>query len=305
MKKLLFVVSLLYVFFGNSQCPWKSQLEIDLYRDDNVKMVDLFYQSDKSTNHRNEKAYEILHNEAYDLRTDVQVIQIVANNIDEINQEGGLNNWKKKYNISDDIVSSFENGTSLAKGVNSQGSLNFNQVIKTNLEKIGIFYDETKFFIAPNSKGGAYILQGVNLEAKEITLADEVFNLTNQRCVFPKTDLQAVEGFLENGSPFTMKELEKDFNNFIPLINQMSSKIKDDPNFQWIGAEGYLKVPFNSFRKKDGTIQTVTKQYVEQQFNAGIGRNAFKIKNDGTVKNITVFLKDGSNFKLDLSKLNP
>lgn len=169
------------------------------------------------------------------------------------------------------------------------GSLNFSSLIKSNLSKLGVSDDITKYTLASNSKGGAYILQDVSVEVKEIALADEVFNLTNQRCIFPKNNLQAIEGFLEDGTAFTMKELESNFNSFATRINEMSSKIKNDPNFQWIGAEGYLKVPFNSFTKTDGTIQAVTKQYVEQQFNAAIGRNAFTIKNDGTLKKYYCF----------------
>jgi hypothetical protein len=189
--------------------------------------------------------------------------------------------------------------------INNGGSLNFSSLIKTNLSKLGVSDDITKYVLAPNSKGGAYILQGVSVEAKEVALADEIFTLTNQRSIFPKNSLQGIEGFLEDGAAFTMKELESNFNSFAIRINEMSSKIKADPNFQWTNAEGYLKVPFANFTKTDGTVQAVTKQYVEQQFNAAIGRNAFTIKNDGTVKNITVFLQDGSNFKLDLTKLKP
>ncbi len=51
------------------------------------------------------------------------------------------------------------------------------------------------------------------------------------------------------------------------------------------------------------TVQEITKLYVEQKFNAAIGRNAFTIKNDGSLNNITVFLNDGSSFILDLTKL--
>ena len=189
--------------------------------------------------------------------------------------------------------------------VQGAGSFNFSSLIKSNLNKLGVSDDITKYILAPNSKGGAYILQGVSVEAKEITLADEIFALTNQRSIFPKNNLQGIEGFLEDGTAFTMKELESNFNSFATRINEMSSKIKVDPNFQWTNAEGYLKVPFNNFTKTDGTLQAVTKQYVEQQFNAAIGRNAFTIKNDGIVKNITVFLQDGSSFKLDLTKLKP
>lgn len=83
----------------------------------------------------------------------------------------------------------------------------------------------------------------------------------------------------------------------------MSSKIKKDKNFQWIGTEGYLKIPFSSFTKGDGIIQPATKDYVEQQFNAGIARGGFTIKNHGTIKSITVILNDDTNFKLDLSRL--
>jgi hypothetical protein len=56
-------------------------------------------------------------------------------------------------------------------------------------------------------------------------------------------------------------------------------------------------------RSGGGSIQAVTKEYVQQQFNAAIGRNVFTIRNDGTLKSITVFLLDGSNFKLDLFRL--
>lgn len=141
--------------------------------------------------------------------------------------------------------------------------LNFSSLVKTNLNKLGVSDGIAKYTLAPNSKGGAYILQGVSVEAEEIALADEIFSLTNQRSIFPKNNLQAIEGFLEDGTSFTMKDLESNFNSFATRINEMSSKIKTDPNFQWIGSEGYLKIPFNNFTKTDGTIQPVTKQYVE------------------------------------------
>lgn len=105
-----------------------------------------------------------------------------------------------------------------------------------------------------------------------------------------------------------MKQLESNFGNFIKRINEMYTSIKKDPNFQWTGAEGYLKIPFNNFIKstKDtNTIEQVTQSYVEQQFLSGIGKGGFLIKNDGTIKDITVFLQDGTTFKLDLTKLKP
>ncbi|MBF7089948.1 hypothetical protein IUY40_00085 [Flavobacterium sp. ALJ2] len=64
-----------------------------------------------------------------------------------------------------------------------------------------------------------------------------------------------------------------------------------------------MKIPFSNFTKGDGSIQAATREYVEQQFNAGIGRGGFTIKNDGTLKSITVILNDGTNLKLDLSRL--
>jgi hypothetical protein len=230
------------------------------------------------------EAWKILQSESPSIRTDINELTLVSKNLEAIKSAEGYLNWKALQGV---------------------GSLNFSQLIKANLGRLGVSDDINKYLLAPNSKGGAYILQGVSVEAKEIALADEIFSLTNQKSIFPKNNLQAIEGFLEDGKAFTMKELESNFNSFATRINEMSSKIKADPNFQWTGTEGYLKVPFNSFIKTDGTIQTVTKQYVEQQFNAAIGRNAFTIKNDGTLKNITVFLQDGSNFKLDLSKLKP
>jgi hypothetical protein len=230
------------------------------------------------------QAWQLLNKEKPALRTNIEELALVSKNLETINIAGGYLKWKALQGV---------------------GSWNFSSVIKTNLSKLGVSDDISKYILAPNSKGGAYILQGVSVEAKEVVLADEIFELTNQRSIFPKNNLQAIEGFLEDGTAFTMKELESNFNSFATRINEMSSKIKADPNFQWTNAEGYLKVPFSNFTKTDGTVQAVTKQYVEQQFNAGIGRNAFTIKNDGTVKSIIVFLYDGSNFKLDLTKLKP
>ncbi|RAV97752.1 hypothetical protein [Pseudochryseolinea flava] len=181
----------------------------------------------------------------------------------------------------------------------------FGKTLRASLSKLGVSDDVTQYSIAQNSRGGAWVLLGTTLEAKEIALADDIFRVFGQKCIFPKSNLQAIEGFLADGTPFTMKELEKNFNSFAARINEMSSKIKADPNFQWLGAEGYLKVPFSSFVKNDGTVQTVTKEYVEQLFDASISRNAFTIKNDGTVKAITVFLYDGSSFILDLNRLKP
>lgn len=194
-------------------------------------------------------------------------------------------------------------GNKVRMGLNIPNSLNISSAAELNLQKLNVSVNVSNYSKALNSSGGAYILNGVTIEAKEISLADEIFAITGQKCIFPKNNLQAIEGFLEDGTPFTMKELESNFNSFAPRINEMSSKIKSDPNFQWIGSEGYLKIPFSSFTKNDGTVQAVTKQYVEQQFNAAIGRNAFTIKNDGTLNNITVFLNDGSSFTLDLTKL--
>ena len=232
----------------------------------------------------NFKAWHILNKEFPSLRTNIEEIKLVANNLDKINNAGGYLKWK---------------------AVSGARNLNFSPLIKTNLNKLGATDDITKYLLAPNSKGGAYILEGVTVEDKEIAQADEVFILTGQKCIFPKNNLQAVEGFLENGTSFTMKQLESNFGNFVTRINEMYTYIKRDPNFQWNESEGYLKIPFDSFTKSDGTVQQATRSYVEQQFNAGIGRGGFLIKNDGTVKNITVFLQDGSNFKLDLSKLKP
>jgi len=227
-------------------------------------------------------AWLVLNKEAPSLRTNLVELKLVSKNLAEINSVGGYVKWKE---------------------ANSSSALNLSQVLRSNLNQLGVSDDISKYSLAPNSRGGAYIFTNVSVEEKEITLADEILSLTNQKCIFPKNNLQAIEGFLENGTPFTMKELESNFNNFITRINEMYTKIKTDPNFQWTGSEGYLKIPFNSFIKTDGTSQTVTKAYVEQQFNAGIARNGFKIKNDGTVQNITVFLGDGTAFKLDLTKL--
>ncbi|RXM53215.1 hypothetical protein BOQ64_02195 [Chryseobacterium sp. CH25] len=234
------------------------------------------------------KAWQILAEEAPALRKNADELNLVSKNLSAIEKAGGYKKWK-----------------AIKESIQGARELNFTQLIKTNLNKIGVSDDVTKYVLASNSKGGAYILQGVNIEAKEIALADEIFVLTDQKSIFPKDNLQAIEGFFENGTAFTMKELDKNFNFFATRINEMSSKIKADPNFQWIGTEGYLKIPFDSFTKNDGSIQVVTRQYVEQQFNASIGRNAFTIKNDGTLKNIRVFLKDGSTFNFDLTKLKP
>ncbi|MDN3693625.1 hypothetical protein QWZ06_15675 [Chryseobacterium tructae] len=234
------------------------------------------------------KAWQILAEEAPALRKNADELNLVSKNLSAIEKAGGYKKWK-----------------GIKESIQGARGLNFTQLIKNNLNKIGVSDDVTKYVLASNSKGGAYILQGVNIEAKEIALADEIFVLTDQKSIFPKDNLQAIEGFFENGTAFTMKELDKNFNFFATRINEMSSKIKADPNFQWIGAEGYLKIPFESFTKNDGSIQVVTRQYVEQQFNASIGRNAFTIKNDGTLKNIRVFLKDGSTFNFDLTKLKP
>jgi hypothetical protein len=179
----------------------------------------------------------------------------------------------------------------------------FSQKAKSNLSKLGVSTNEADYVVASGSKGGGHILKGVSVEAKEAAHADEVFQLTGQKCIFPKNNLQAIEGFLEDGTPFSMKQLDKDFGSFQVRINEMSSKIKDDLNFQWTGTEGYLKIPFKGFKKKDGTIQLVTQAYVEQQWEAAIGKGGLTIKNDGTVKHITVFMYDGATFELVLSKI--
>ncbi|MFK7102293.1 hypothetical protein [Flavobacterium oreochromis] len=273
LKNIILLFVFLNSFYGIAQCETvKSLFENDLYAskaDDPDKVFD---------------AWHLLLEEKSLEKTNAKVLKEVEDNYQAIKNAGGYSKWKN---------------------MQGAGNLNFSSLIKTNLGKLGVSDDIAKYILAPNSKGGAYVLQGVSVEAKEVALADEIFTLTNQRSIFPKNNLQGIEGFLEDGTAFTMKELESNFNSFATRINEMSSKIKVDPNFQWINAEGYLKIPFNNFTKTDGTIQAVTKQYVEQQFNAAIRRNAFAIKNDGTVKDITVFLQDGSNFKLDLTKLKP
>jgi hypothetical protein len=228
-------------------------------------------------------AWLVLNKEAPTLRTNIEELKLVSKNLNEISKAGGYLKWKTL-------------------------NLNFTSLIKSNLTALGVTDDVNKYLLVPNSKGGAYFLEGVSIESKEITNADEVFVLTGQKCIFPQTNLQAIEGFLENGTPFTMKQIENSFTNFVTRINDMYTSIKKDPNFQWVGAEGYLKIAFSTFVKstKDGnSIEQVTQSYVEQQFKAGIGKGGFLIKNDGTVKNITVFLQDGTTFKLDLTKLKP
>jgi Pretoxin HINT domain len=224
--------------------------------------------------------------------------KIPANKVDGfLNDLKGLT--KEKRAIVDDLYIIRWTGLNTLE-------LRLETLTKSRLRSIGVTDNASQYVLANNSTGGAYILPGVIIEAKEVSLADEILQHTGQKCIFPKTDMQAIEGFLEDGRGFTMKELESNFQGFVPRINEMSSKIKSDPNFRWNGSEGYLKVPFNSFTKNDGSIQIVSKQYVEQQFNAGISRNGFTIKNDGTVKNITVFLSDGTSpFSLDLTKLKP
>lgn len=140
-------------------------------------------------------AWLVLNNEAPNLRTNIDVLKLVSNNLNEINTAGGYVKWK-----------------ALNK---TESNLTFSTLIKSNLNKLGVSDDINKYILAPNSKGGAYILPSVSVEAKEITLADEVFTLTNQKCIFPQNNLEAIEGFLEDGTGFTMKELESNFQQFI------------------------------------------------------------------------------------------
>ncbi|MFK7002179.1 hypothetical protein V3Q90_15170 [Flavobacterium oreochromis] len=281
LKNIILLFVFLNSFYGIAQCETvKSLFENDLYASKELRD----YASKADDPDKVFDAWHLLLEEKSLEKTNAKVLKEVEDNYQAIKNAGGYSKWKN---------------------MQGAGNLNFSSLIKTNLGKLGVSDDIAKYILAPNSKGGAYVLQGVSVEAKEVALADEIFTLTNQRSIFPKNNLQGIEGFLEDGTAFTMKELESNFNSFATRINEMSSKIKVDPNFQWINAEGYLKIPFNNFTKTDGTIQAVTKQYVEQQFNAAIRRNAFAIKNDGTVKDITVFLQDGSNFKLDLTKLKP
>ncbi|MBF7089949.1 hypothetical protein IUY40_00090 [Flavobacterium sp. ALJ2] len=153
-------------------------------------------------------SWKLLYNEKTGLAKSIDELNLVSKNLDEINKAGGYLKWK-----------------SLSK---TEINLTFSTLTKSNLNKLDVSDDINKYVLAPNSKGGAYILPGISVEAKEIALADEVFALTNQKCIFPKNNLEAIEGFFEDGTGFTMKELESNFQQFYRRINEMSSKIKKD-----------------------------------------------------------------------------
>jgi hypothetical protein len=106
-----------------------------------------------------------------------------------------------------------------------------------------------------------------------------------------------------------MKEVESgDLTTIVPNINEMYLNLlrPDEPIF-WTGVEGYLKVGFDSFIYTGGPLKgqsvIVTQQLIEKEFSKGIGLGSLKIKNDGILSKIRVFLKNGDSFLLDLTKL--
>ncbi|MFN3487553.1 MAG: hypothetical protein ACK4YV_00385 [Emticicia sp.] len=191
----------------------------------------------------------------------------------------------------------------------SATSLTFNSLLRTNLTKIGVSINPLDYALASGSRAGAIVGRGVNIETKEIIFADQIFDIIGKKCIFPKTGLRSIEGFLDDGIPFTMKEVESgDLTTIVPNINEMYLNLlrPDEPIF-WTGVEGYLKVGFDSFIYTGGPLKgqsvIVTQQLIEKEFSKGIGLGSLKIKNDGILSKIRVFLKNGDSFLLDLTKL--
>jgi hypothetical protein len=220
-----------------------------------------------------------------------------------------LENGEIKGSLSHNVGSATgTEGTDFVR-LGLKGLADFPQAVKTNLNKIGVSDNIANYSIANGSNGGSYILNGVLVEAKEIALADEIFSLTGRTSIFPKNNLQAIEGFFDNGVPFTMKELDltnPNITNMTKNINAMYEALtRPNNSVFWTNVEGYLKIPYTSVNTPNGLVQ-VTQQYVEQQFMTAIVRNAVIVKNNGTLSSIRVVLQDGStSFLLDLSKLKP
>ncbi len=211
-------------------------------------------------------------------------------------------------------VSTFEEFALSKINTRDKHELHFSEKIKANLRLVSVSDNEEDYQMADNSIGGAFLLPNVDVESKEISLADKIYLLTDQKSVFPIRRMAGIEGFHENGDPFSMKELEKGFGQFTPRLNEMYITIKES-GMNWMGVEGYVKLKFDTIPiMKNGVKirdEVVDQKRVEYYFNrvprqkAGVRENGIsnQILNDGTLKRITVFLKDGSNFPLDLTKL--
>ena len=141
------------------------------------------------------------------------------------------------------------------------------------------------------------------IKEHEVIFVDQVYKLTGKKCIVPASNLAGIEGFMEDGVAYTMKELlgGKMGKPFTDNINGMIRGINITAGRKWLGAEGYIKIPFTSYTDK-GIVYDVTKESIEKAFAASISKKSY-IQNNGALGSITIFLEGSPPFKLDISKL--